>query len=311
MIRALQQKFSSSQSQTQTFNTAVPPATVVPPIVHPQFEIPAPVPPHHLYNPNAYFNPIVPPVPFVHPPPLVIGPPPYHPPTVHSSPINPSSTLPSIGHTSIDSSYCSLSRYVPPLSGPLHDTDETLLEEVLDIIQSSSLHVEGPLDHQKPLGLGNDGNSDPAGQHCGLRHDDDRGQTLLHEERKDNQTYCKSCKTNVDNQSLRATTVSERVKLLKQSMNAMHTSMKEGSTASERKVDAILTKAEENERMLQMKYPWLQDMSNTNVPSVQSIHYVIINPTRCPADLHLKAFNDINSSPMRVPIDPHFIPIKT
>ena len=160
------------------------------------------------------------------------------------------------------------------------------------------------------MGLGNDGNSDPAGQHCGLRHDDDRGQTLLHEGRKDNQTYCKSCKTNVDNQSLRATTVSERVKLLKESMNAMHISMKEGSTAFERKVDAILTKVEENERMLQMKYPWLQDMSNTNVPSVQSIHYVITNPTRCPADLHLKAINDINSSLMRVPINPHFIPIK-
>ena len=52
---------------------------MVPPIVHPQYGIPAPVPPNHLYNPNAYFNPVVPPVPFVHPPPMVIGPPPYHP----------------------------------------------------------------------------------------------------------------------------------------------------------------------------------------------------------------------------------------
>ena len=82
--KVLQQKLSSSPSQTQTSNTAVPPATVVPPIVHPQYGIPDPVPPNHLYNPNAYFNPVVPPVPFVHPPPMVIGPPPYHPPTVHS-----------------------------------------------------------------------------------------------------------------------------------------------------------------------------------------------------------------------------------
>ena len=61
--KALQQKLSSAPSRTQTSNTAVPPATVVPPIVHPQYGVPAPVPPNHLYNPNAYFNPVVPPVP--------------------------------------------------------------------------------------------------------------------------------------------------------------------------------------------------------------------------------------------------------
>ena len=49
--KALQQKLSSSPSQTQTSNIAVSPATVVPPIVHPQYGIPAPVPPNHLYNP--------------------------------------------------------------------------------------------------------------------------------------------------------------------------------------------------------------------------------------------------------------------
>ena len=96
--KALQQKLSSSPNLTQTSNTPVSPATVVPPIVNPHFGIP--VPPNHLYNPNVYFNPVVPPVPFVCPPPMVIGPPPYHPPTVCSSPINPSSTLPSTSHMS-------------------------------------------------------------------------------------------------------------------------------------------------------------------------------------------------------------------
>ena len=302
--KALQQKLSSSPSRTQTSNTAVPPATVVPPIVHPQYGIPAPVLPNHLCNPNAYFNPVVPPVPFVCPPPMVIGTPPYHPPTVHSSPINPSSTLPSTGHTSNDSSYHSLSRDVLPLSSLLHGSDETPLKEVVGVTQSSSLHVEVPPDHQKLLGLGNDGNSNPGGQHCGQRHDNHRGQTLFSEGRKDNQAYCKSRKTNVDNQSLKAMSVLERVKLLKQSMNTMQISIKESSEAFERNVDVILTKVEENERMLQMKYPWLQDMmSNTRVP-------LLTNPTRCPVDSHLKAIDDMNSSPMRVPIDPHSIPIK-
>ena len=349
--KALQQKLSSSPSRTQTSNTTVPPATVVPPIVHPQYGIPAPVPPNHLYNPNAYFNPVVPPVPFVHPPPMVIGPPPYHPPTVHSSAINPSSTLPTTSHTSSNLSYCSSSRDVLPLSSPLHDSDETSLKEVVGATKSSSLHVEGSPDHQKPLHAGNDGNGDSSdgddntasdGDHrCqqnDQRHDDHGGQqninpsqaqllytqipsavpehvncyqeninrfsqTLFSEGRKDDQTYCKSCKTNVDNQSLRATTVSERVKLLKQSMNAIQTSMKERSEAFERKVDAILTKVEENERMLQMKFPWLKTvMSKVDVPSIQYIHHVISGPARLPIDPHLKAIPDMNSSPI-IPIN--------
>ena len=88
------------------------------------------------------------------------GPPPYHPPTVHSSPINPSSTLPSTNHTSRDSSYRSLSRDVPSLSSPLHDSNETSLKEVVGATKSSSLHIKGPPDHQKPLHAGNDGNGD-------------------------------------------------------------------------------------------------------------------------------------------------------
>ena len=91
---------------------------------------------------------------------MVIGPPPYHPPTVHSSPINPSSTLPSTSHTSNDSSYHSSCTDVLPLSSPLHDSDETSLKEVVGATKSSSLHVEGPPDHQKPLHAGNDGNGD-------------------------------------------------------------------------------------------------------------------------------------------------------
>ena len=172
--KALQQKLSSSPSQTQTSNTAVPPATVVPSIVHPQYGIPAPVPPNPLYNPNAYFNHVVPPVPFVCPPPMVSGPPPYHPPTVHSSPINPSSTLPSTNHTSSDSSYRSSSRDVPPLSSPLYDSNETSLKEVVGATKSSSLHVEGPPDHQKPLHAGNDGNGDNSDGDDGNDGDGDR-----------------------------------------------------------------------------------------------------------------------------------------
>ena len=179
--KALQQKLSSSPSRTQTSTTPVPPATVVPPIVNPQFGIP--VPPNHVYNPNAYYNPVVPPVPFVRPPPMVIGPPPYHPPTVHSSPINPSSTLPSTNHTSSDSSYHSSSRDVPPLSSPLHDSGETSLKEVVGATKSSSLHVEGPPDHQKPLHARNDGNGDNGdgdgdhrGRQNGRRQDDQRGE---------------------------------------------------------------------------------------------------------------------------------------
>ena len=264
--KALQQKLSSSPSRTQTSSIPVPPATVVPPIVHPQFGIP--VPPNHLYNPNAYFNPVVPPVPFVCPLPMVIGPPPYHRPTVHSSPINPSSTLASTSHTSSDSLYRLLSRDVPPLSSPLHDSDETSLKEVVGTTKSSTLHTEGSPDHQKPLHARNDGNRDNGdddndGENININKS---SQTLFSEGRKDDQTYCKSCKTNVDNQSLRATTVSERVKLLKQSINTIQPSIKERSEAFERKVDVILTKVEENERMLQMKFPWLQTvMSNVDV----------------------------------------------
>ena len=334
--KALRQKLSSSPSRTQTSNTAVPPATVVPPIVHPQYGIPAPVPPNHFYNPNAYFNPVVPPVPFVRPPPMVIGPPPYHPPTVHSSPINPSPTLPSTNHTSSDSSYRSLSRDVPPLSSPLHDSNKTSLKEVVGATKSSSLHIKGPPDHQKPLHAGNDGNGDNSDgndgdgdcrgqqkinpskaqlpdsqigsasavpEHINHYHENinKSSQTLYSEGRKDDQIYCKPGKTN---QSLKAMSVLERVTLLKQSMNTMQTSIKESSEAFERKVDVILTKVGENERMLQMKYPWLQDMmSNTHVPSVT-------NSTRCAVDSHVKAIDDMNSSPMRVPINPHSIPIK-
>ena len=137
----------------------------------PPIGIPVPVPPNHLYNPNAYFNPMVPPVPFVCPPLMVISPPPYHPPTVHSSPINPSSTLASTSHTSSDSSYRLSSRDVPPLSSPLHDSEETPLKEVVGTTKSSSLHTEGPPDHQKPLHTRNDGNRDN-------RNDDNDGENI-------------------------------------------------------------------------------------------------------------------------------------
>ena len=338
--KALQQKPSSSPSRTQTSNTAVPPATVVPPIVHPQYGILAPVPPNHLYNPNAYFNPVVPPVPFVHPPPMVIGPPPYHPPTVHSSPINPSPTLPSTNHTSSYSSYRSLSRDVPPLSSPLRDSNKTSLKEVVGATKSSSLHIKGPPDHQKPLHAGNDGNGDNSDgndgdcrgqqkinpskaqlpdskigsasavpEHINHYHENinKSSQTLYSEGRKDDQIYCKPGKTN---QSLKAMSVLERVKLLKQSMNTMQTSIKESSEAFERKVDAILTKVEENERMLQMKFPWLKTvMSKVDVPSIQYIHHVISGPARLPIDPHLKAILDMKSSPIRVPNNLHSIPI--
>ena len=123
------------------------------------------------------------------PTPMVIGPSPYHPPTVHSSPINPSSTLPSTNHTSSDSSYCSLSRDVPPLSSPLHDSNETSLKEVVGATKSSSLHIKGPPDHQKSLHAGNDGNGDNSNgddnndgdgdhrsQQNGQRQDDQRGE---------------------------------------------------------------------------------------------------------------------------------------
>ena len=104
--------------------------------------------------------------------------------------------------------------------------------------------------------------------------------------------------------------VLERVKSLKQNMTATLTSMKERSQAFERKVDVILTKVEENERMLEMKFPWLQTvMSNVDVPSVQSIQHVTSGPARLPIDPHLKAIPDMNSSPIRGPIDSHSIPI--
>ena len=345
--KVLQQKLSSSPSRTQTSNTAVPPSTVVPPIVHPQYGIPAPVPPNHLYNPNAYFNPVVPPVPFVCPPPMVIGPPPYHLPTVHSSPINPSPTLPSTNHTSSDSSYHS-SRDVLPLSSLLHDSDETSLKKVVGDIKSSSLHVEGQPDRQKPLHARNDGNGDNSdgdddnnddGNHIDQQKLDlssaqpsitqipsaytvpqymnyyegnrsESSQTLFGERRKDDQLCHNSCKTNVDNQLLRATNVSQRVKSLKQGINATQTSMKERSEAFEGKVNAILTKVEENERMLQMKFPWLQTVTSNVVPSIQSIHHVTSGSGRLPIDSHLKVIPDMNSSPMRVPTNPHSDPIK-
>ena len=273
--KVLQQKLSSSPSRTQTCTTPVPPATVVPSIVNAQFGIP--VPPDHLYKPNAYFNPVVPPVPFVRPPPMVIGPLPYHPPTVHSSPINSSSTLPSTSHTSGDSSYCSSSRDVPSLSSPLHDSDETPLKKVVGNTKSSSLHVEGLPDHQKPLHARNDGKGDNSdgdddnnddGNHidqqkldlssaqppitqipsaytvpqCMNYYEGNRSessQTLFGERRKDDQLCHNSCKTNIDNQLLRATNVSQRVKSLKQSINVTWTSMKERSEAFEGKVNAI------------------------------------------------------------------------
>ena len=83
-------------------------------------------------------------------------------------------------HISNDSSYHSLSRDVPPLPSLLHDSDETPLKEVVNATESSTLHVEGPSDDQKPLGLGNDGNSDPRGQqNDSQRHDDCRGQQKI------------------------------------------------------------------------------------------------------------------------------------
>ena len=345
--KALQQRLSSSPSRTHTSNTAVPPTTVVPPIVHPQYGIPAPAPPNHLYNSNAYFNPVVPPVPFVCPPPMVSSPPPYHPPTVHSSPINPSSTLPSTNNTSSNSSYCSSGRDVPPLSSPLHDSNETSLKEVVGATKSSSLHITGPPDQQKPLHARNDGNGDNSdgdddnnddGNHIDQQKLDlssaqpsitqipsaytvpqymnyyegnrsESSQTLFGERRKDDQLCHNSCKTNGDNQLLRATNVSQRVKSLKQGIIATQTSMKERSEAFEGKVNAILTKVEENERMLQMKFPWLQTVTSNIVPSIQSIHHVTSGSGRLPIDSHLKVIPDMNSSPIRVPTDFHSIPI--
>ena len=324
--KALQQKLSSSPSRTQTSNTAVPPATVVPPIVHPQYGIPAPVPPNHLYNPNAYFNPVVPPVPFVRPPPMVIGPPPYHPPTVHSSPINPSPTLPSTNHTSSDSSYHSLSRDVPPLSSPLHDSNKTSLKEVVGATKSSSLHITGPPDHRKPLHARNDGNGDNSDddndicrgqlpdtqipsayavpQHMNCFQGNKYSQTLFSVGSKIDQICHNSCKTN-------AAGLLERVKSLKQSMTATLISMKERSEAFDGKVDVILNKVEGNQRMLQIKFPWLQAaMSSIDVPSIQSIHHVTSECVRLKNDSHLMTIPDMNSSPMRVPTNPHSDPIK-
>ena len=259
--KALQQKLSSSPSRTQTSNTAVPPGTVVPPIVHPQYGIPTPVLPNQFYNPNAYFNPVVQPVPFVHPPPMVIGPPPY-PPTVHSSPINPSSTLPSTNNTSSNSSYHSSGRDVPPLSSPLHDSNETSLKEVVGATKSSSLHITGPPDHQKPLHARNDDNDICRGQlpdtqipsayavpqHMNCFQGNKSSQTLFSVGSKVDQICHNSCKTN-------AAGLLERVTSLKQSMTATLISMKERSEAFDGKVDVILNNVEGNQRMLQMKFP--------------------------------------------------------
>ena len=96
-------------------------------------------------------------------------------------------------------------------------------------------------------------------------------QTLFGERRKDDQLCHNSCKTNVDNQLLRATNVSQRVKSLKQGINATQTSMKERSEAFEGKVNAILTKVEENERMLQMKF-FLATNCDIQCCSFNSIH---------------------------------------
>ena len=291
--KALQQKLSSSPSRTQTSNTAVPPGTVVPPIVHPQYGIPTPVPPNQFYNPNAYFNPVVPPVPFVCPPPMVIGPL-----TVHSSPINPSSTLPSTNNTSTSSSYRSSGRDVPPLSSPLHDSNE-----VVGATKSSSLHITGPPDHQKPLHARNDGNGDNSDddndicrgqlpdtqipsayavpQHMNCFQGNKYSQTLFSVGSKIDQICHNSCKTN-------AAGLLERVKSLKQSMTATLISMKERSEAFDGKVDVILNKVEGNQRMLQMKFPWLQAaMSSIDVPSIQSIHHVTSECVRLKNDSHL------------------------
>ena len=98
---------------------------------------------------------------------MFTGPPPYHPPIVHSSPINPNSTSQPTSHQSSNSSYSSSrdtphasSRDIPPLSSPLHDSDETQLKEVIGSTRSSSLHIEGPPDTQKPLHAANDGDGD-------------------------------------------------------------------------------------------------------------------------------------------------------
>ena len=188
--KALQQKFSSPQ--TQMPNAPVPSTSMVLPVVNPHTALP--IPPHHLYNPNPYYNPLVPQAPFVHPPPMFTGPPLYHPPIVHSSPINPNSTSQPTSHQSSNSSYSSSrdtphvsSRDIPPLSSPLHDSDETQLKEVIGSTRSSSLHIEGPPDTQKPLHAANDGNGDDGddndddngdcrGQQNGRRNDDQRGE---------------------------------------------------------------------------------------------------------------------------------------
>ena len=58
-----------------------------------------------------------------------------------------------------------------------------------------------------------------------------------------------------------------------------------------------------------MKFPWLQTvLSNVDVPSMQSFN-VTTETMSLPIDSHLKAIPDMNSSPIRVPIDLQSIPI--
>ena len=122
--------------------------------------------------------------------------------------------------------------------------------------------IRSPL-HARNNGNRDNGDDDNDGENININKS---SQTLFSEGRKDDQTYCKSCKTNVDNQSLRATTV------LKQSINTIQTSIKERSETFERKVAVILTKVEENERMLQMKFPWLQTVMSSVNCSFNSTH---------------------------------------
>ena len=124
---------------------------IVPPAVNPAINVMVPVHLNPLYNPNPYFNPMVPSVPFVHPPPVFVGPPPYHPPMVHSSPINPNSSSQSASQVAGGSMCHSSSRDISQLSSPLYDSDQTRLKEVAGSTKSSTMYFEGHADSQKVL----------------------------------------------------------------------------------------------------------------------------------------------------------------
>ena len=195
--KMLWEKFSSST--VQTLNTQVPSVPIVPPAVNPAINVAVPVYPNPLYNPNPYFNSMVP---SVHPPPVFVGPPPYHPQTVHSSPINPNSSSQSASQVAGDSVCHSSSRDISQLSSPLYDSDQTPLKEVVGPTKSSTMHFEGAADSQKPLGVGNDGggdgddgNGDVGGrwgqQNYGPRRNDQRGvsRDLLDRDHRDNRRH--------------------------------------------------------------------------------------------------------------------------